>query len=464
MVPVKVSPDRRERPFVDHVDGVTPVVGTTVACALIVTMALYMDRVSYDAVAGALTFLVLVLVTTPVLRWVASREGAPRMATVLTAALVLKLSFALVRFALLGDGDAVSYSQLGADLSRLFRQGQFMLEIPGASKTPEGSRVVLVTAVIYTITGVSRFAASFVFSWFAFIGQVFMWRAFRRAVPDGDTQRYGYLVLLLPSMLFWPSSIGKEALMVLCIGVASYGASQILGESVRLAGVLIFLAGVTGLLFVRPHMAAIAIVSLLVASAVGALAGFQRGRSKMLAVRVVALVAMVGAASVAVTQVSVVFSDGSSDEVGVEAVLAKAQGQTSTGNSQFEPIAVTTPLDLPAGIVTVLFRPFPWEVRNVTGVMSATEGLLLIAIVFAGRRRLLSWLKSAHRNTYLVYAAVFALVFIVAFSYIGNFGILARQRVQMMPLALTLLGMHALPRPQKSPAKIDVERPSESSR
>ncbi len=96
--------------------------------------------------------------------------------------------------------------------------------------------------------------------------------------------------------------------------------------------------------------------------------------------------------------------------------------------------------------------------------MSATEGLLLIAIVFAGRRRLLSWLKSAHRNTYLVYAAVFALVFIVAFSYIGNFGILARQRVQMMPLALTLLGMHALPRPQKSPAKIDVERPSESSR
>lgn len=462
MVRVKVGPRRQEQRFVDHVDGVAPIVGAAGACAIVVAAALLMDSVSYDAVAGALTFLVLVLITTPILRWVARREGEPRMAAVLTAALVVKLSFALVRFALLGAGDAISYSQLGADLSRMFRQGRFMLEIPGANHTAEGGRVVLVTAIIYAITGVSRFAASFVFSWFAFGGQVLMWRAFRRAVPDGDTRRYGYLVLFLPSMLFWPSSIGKEALMVLCIGIASYGASQILGESVRLTGVLTFLTGVTGLLFVRPHMAVIAIVSLLVASAVGTLSGFKRGRSKMLAVRVIALVALIGAASIAVTQVSLLFSDGASDEVGVESVLTKAQGQTSTGNSQFDPIAVATPLDLPAAIVTVLFRPFPWEVRNVAGVISALEGLLLLGLVVTGRRRLLSWLRTVPKRPYLVYAVVFALVFVVAFSYIGNFGILARQRVQMMPLALTMIGMYALPKAKKDPPLLGVDGPNEA--
>jgi hypothetical protein len=44
----------------------------------------------------------------------------------------------------------------------------------------------------------------------------------------------------------------------------------------------------------------------------------------------------------------------------------------------------------------------------------------------------------------VVFAVIYTLVFVYAFSTIGNFGILVRQRVQVYPLFFVLL---ALPKP-----------------
>lgn len=230
--------------------------------------------------------------------------------------------------------------------------------------------------------------------------------------------------------------------MVAFIGLACYGASQILAEKVNAIGILIFLAGAAGLFFIRPHMALIAIVALAFASLVSSLAGFRRtDASKAFFVRIAAIVLLLAGASIATTQLSKVLGSGATDESGITSALERTKGQTSTGGSEFRPPAVSTPLDLPLGAVTVLFRPFPWEARNLNGLIAAAEGGLLFSLAVVGRRRLLSWARSVLKRPYLVYTATFAVVFIVAFSYIGNFGILARQRTQMMPLALTMLGM-----------------------
>ena len=36
------------------------------------------------------------------------------------------------------------------------------------------------------------------------------------------------MIFFLPSLLFWPSGIGKEAWMTLGLGLASYGAARLL--------------------------------------------------------------------------------------------------------------------------------------------------------------------------------------------------------------------------------------------
>ena len=90
------------------------------------------------------------------------------------------------------------------------------------------------------------------------------------------------------------------------------------------------------------------------------------------------------------------------------------------------------------------FRPFPVEVSDVTGLLSAAENLFLVALVVVSWRRLLGLPRALIRTPYITYAAAYSLVFVYAFSVIANFGILARQRTQGLVLFFVLLCLPAL--------------------
>jgi len=442
-------------------EGAMIVMGLTATAVALVAVALGMDMLRFDAIVGLLTLVALLTISVPLTRSVVRAEGDAALIQVLIWAIIAKVVFTLIRYFFIvkiyGDqGDAGLYSSGGAIFMELFRQGDFTLSIPAlARRGPETERIAALVGFIYMITGVSRYAASFVFSALCFSGQILMYRAFRRGVPEGDGRRYLVLVLFLPSLLFWPSSIGKEALMLFFIGVVCFGAAQLLGSHITVTGVVTFFAGTAGLFFIRPHMALIGVVSLTFASAVSAVVGFsaepdKKGSSRSFAIRMLTLVVLIAAAAVATTQLSKVLGDGSEGGDSLSGVLDRTKSMTAEGGSQFEPPAVTSPLDVPNAVITVLFRPFPWEASNAGGIIASAEGVLLAAFIVSGRRRLLGWAKTVGRRPYLVFAATFAFTFIVAFSYIGNFGILARQRTQMLPLALTLLALPAAPRQRDS--------------
>ncbi len=424
---------------------------TSMVVAALVATALGLDRLSWDVLTGALTVTVITLVTIPLIRWIARRDGDPGFGRLLLWAFVLKMVFTLVRYAVIihvydDNADAGIYSAGAAEMVRSWRAGQLLLDPEVLStRGSETLRVGIVLAVVYLVTGVSRYAGSFVFSWFCFLGQVLMCRALRRAVPEADHRRYDLLVLFWPSLLFWPASIGKEALMIAAIGVASYGAAILLAERARATGLIIFVAGAGGLLLVRPHMALIAGCALILASAVGALAGVRGAPSVRNAVlRVLALVALLGGAAFATTQLSQIV--GEEDDASLSTILEKTQEVSSMGGSEFQPPAVAGVADVPNAVVTVIFRPFPWEAGSLNSLLASAEGFGLLVLLVVSRRRILTWLRTVIRRPYLVYAAAFAFVFVLAFSYIGNFGILARQRTQMLPLLFTLVAMPAAAR------------------
>jgi hypothetical protein len=93
--------------------------------------------------------------------------------------------------------------------------------------------------------------------------------------------------------------------------------------------------------------------------------------------------------------------------------------------------------------VTVLFRPFPFEVSDVTGLAASFEGLFLIGLLVLSRNRIRSIPRLLRTTPYLTYSLTYLVVFVFAFSSFANFGILSRQRVQAIPFLLVLI---ALPR------------------
>jgi hypothetical protein len=87
----------------------------------------------------------------------------------------------------------------------------------------------------------------------------------------------------------------------------------------------------------------------------------------------------------------------------------------------------------------VLFRPYPWEAHEPQMMVAAGEGAFLLYMCAKSWRRLVRIPGFLFRVPYVSYAMAYVVMFVFAFSSIGNFGIMSRQRTQVFPFVLVLL-------------------------
>ncbi|MGH3975730.1 MAG: hypothetical protein ACRDS9_20720 [Pseudonocardiaceae bacterium] len=395
-------------------------------------------RSSYDIAGVFLVGPALAVLSIPLLARARRTEPDPWVGQLFTFGL---LAMVFAGFAHLfvdfsyyeGVADARVYSTQGAAWAAQLWQGEFAphLDIPLIGT---GFMYVL-TGMIYALIGPTIVGGYLFYSWLAFWGLYFCYRAFRTAMPGADYRRYALLILFLPSLVFWSSGIGKGAWMTLCMGLALLGAARLLSSTTR--WILPLLTGLGGTALVRPHITALLVVALL--------AGVLVRRT----VNATLLSPIVHAATVGVLVIvgAVVLSHAASflklDTLSIESVtqvLNKTQQNTSDiGQSTFAAYAVNSPLNLPGALVTVLFRPFPWEATSLVILASSVEGSLLIAFIALSWRRWRQAPRLLRRYSYLMLALIAILLFVIAFSTLGNFGLLVRERVMIFPLVLVPL-------------------------
>lgn len=445
------------------------VTGLVVMAAVLLAMAAFINVANYDMTVAVVVAAVLLVVSYPVFQRLARADGDTRLARLFVAALVAKLAFSLVRLLVVsrlygGAGDSLRYDHDGWIFAQAVRGGSLFPAIPSIDAVVAGTRnVIKLTGYVYAVIGRSIHGGYFCFAGLAFWGCVLFARGARRAFPELDQRRYLLLVLFWPSLLFWPSSIGKDAVMVFLLGVAFYGASLLLGPRARLIGAVPFVAATGGMMLIRSHVALMAAVALglaLVFAFIGGDRMPRRGRGRL--VRVAALVAVVAAAAVASSQTARFFGEEAEGASDAESALELTRERTTVGGSEFEPIVVDNLFDLPAATVSVVVRPFPWEISGGGTALSSLEGAAAALLFLLSWRRLRRWPGSAWRRPILVFAAAYVLLFVVGFSAIGNAGILARQRVQMLPLLLLPLAVpttrwwRADPAPEAGDAAADA--------
>jgi hypothetical protein len=195
---------------------------------------------------------------------VVRREPDRFIAKVLVAAVLAKaggtIAYYTVLRTLYEGGDADGYVRVGRQLAPMIRSGT----LPDHA-TETGTRFMeFLAGLVFALLGPNELVAYAVFSALAFVGMYLFLQAFRMAVPEGDHRRYAVLVLLLPTMLFWPSTVGKEPWLVFTLGLAAYGAARILRA--ERWGLLLVAAGGAGIFAIRPHMAALFAVGLVCAA------------------------------------------------------------------------------------------------------------------------------------------------------------------------------------------------------
>ncbi|MDT0215581.1 hypothetical protein Q9R29_16950 [Rothia sp. ARF10] len=398
---------------------------------------------SYNFWGAVIVIPLVVAVNVLLIRHVAKKHEEPWFADLLAVGFALKMVGALSRYVVAyvvydGAADAQRYNLVAASQYKLWREGVVTFEILGKQGT---QWMEVITTAVYTVVGPSPLAAFVIFSAFAFWGQYFLYRAFCVALPHGNHKRYAVFVFVLPSLIFWPSSIGKESWLMFFVGATALGAAKLFARQHGALALLLLGAGGTALL--RPHLSVLLFASLFVAQ----LFRPAPDRSTGIVSKAIGVVVL-GASAVLLTTQSASFLG--IDDLSVQAVsdtVASASEQASEGGtSAFDSSPVSSPVDIPGAVVTVLFRPFPWEARNAQMLVQSLEGLLLLALAVRAWPQLRRLPSILRRTPYVTFALTYTSAFIWAFSGFGNFGILARQRVLMIPFFLVLLALPSVER------------------
>ena len=277
-----------------------------------------------------------------------------------------------------GSTDSLGYHSAGTAIADGLWRGHLSTSPP-----PIGTEAVqMATGFVYAVIGPTLLGGYLVFGWLALWGCWMCYGALRIALPHAATHRYAVLVLLLPSLLYWPSSIGKEALMLLGIGAVSLGVARLTsGSAERGSALLPILSGLLITGFIRPHVAVLLMSGLFLSYVV------RRPKRRTLTSPISHALGLVAAGAVVLVMVSSAARFLHVDDVNPNAIrdtLEATAERTATGGSQFSAQPVTSVADMPGAMITVLFRPWPWEAHNGQALVAAVESVLLLMMILAG--------------------------------------------------------------------------------
>jgi hypothetical protein len=340
-----------------------------------------------------------------------------------------------------GQGDATGYDTFGREFARAWLNGTTEPFVEDLRRT---NFIRWFTGVIYYLFGSNMLAGFFIFGAFALIGSILWYRATVDAVPFANKRLYLGLVLFAPSIAFWPSSIGKESLMQLGIGIVALGTSVVLRQRL-IRGLLIALPGGWLLWVVRPHLLALVTLAAGVAYLTGRLRSSSSGAG--------ALLSRPGGAVIIALLMVFTVSQGAKflgiDSLSLDSIQAELDEQTersAQGGSEFDNGGNSlNPIYLPRGAATVLLRPFPWETDSPLQLISSLESAMLGALIVARLGSVRLSLSRARRFPFLIYAWTLTLAYSMTFSSFANFGLLVRQRSLVLPALFVLLVLDARP-------------------
>ncbi|HKE72410.1 MAG TPA: hypothetical protein VKB57_02275 [Acidimicrobiales bacterium] len=450
--PAPATPDRprgRVRPHAPRFDAT---VAFLAASGYLLALALGMAHLSFDIWGAMVVGPVLVAISIPLLGAAIRRESDPRMGRLLVAAFVAKMAGSLVRYAVTfevyaGRADAGGYHGSGRRLAEAFWSGNWATVYAAEVGKMGGTEFLrLVTGLVYIGTGPTKLGGFLVFSWLGFWGLYWCYRAFRVGFPEGDHRRYALLLFFLPSLLYWPSSIGKEAWMLCTLGLTAYGVALVLRYRTR--GYLVLGLGLALTAAVRPHVSLLAFAALFIAYLLRRRSWRDSDTGLLGRLAGLAVLTLIG--GLLLTQAASYFHLQDVKPGSVSTVLDRTQNQSATGNSQYAVSRPKSPGEYPEAVTTVLFRPFPWEAGNAQAMVAALEGTFVALLVVLSLPRLARLPRMLVTTPYVTFAAAYTAMFVFAFSSVGNFGIITRQRTQVFPFVLVLLAIPLLDR--RSPA------------
>lgn len=368
-----------------------------------------------------------------------SRMRIPQtLKTVLYAGLLFRVMGAAGRYIVLfgvynGSGDARDYYSGGLANSVFFWNFDFRSIFDPVNWVKDnwwGTQFVYFpSTLVQSILGPSMPGGFVLFSLFSFLGICGFVIAFRRTYPHVPTHRYAMWVFLFPALWFWPSSIGKEALLLCGLGLTIWGYIGVRGR----INWLLLGFGMFIVFGVRPEVSAVLAACLLFAHWLSLITGRWTVGNTVQAIILIAVA--IGGMYLSLSIMGV----RQMDLAGVTDYIENEAGRRLGGGSSFDAPPIG-PIGIPIALVNILFRPFPWEANGLMPLITSMEVIALWVLLWYRRRNVKLALRWWRHDPLLRIAIPFIFLYSVSLGMvIANMGVVARQRIFLFPFLFLLL-------------------------
>lgn len=241
------------------------------------------------------------------------------------------------------------------------------------------------------------------------------------------------VIIFLPSISFWSSALGKDALAFMAAGLVLWAAIELKNRKI-LMGI-----GIAAMFLVRPHIAGFMVLALIGASVFDSRSpGWQRAT--------VAIIALVVSAFLIPFALNYAGVGEDVDAEGLSEYVDKRQSVNAQGDTSVDIASMSWPMKL----FTYMFRPILLEARNVFSLAAAIDNSIILFLFFVGWRGLLrrrSGAATGNRTFLLLYVGMAWVV--LAFTT-ANLGIALRQKWMFAPMLIFILVASASDRSRRN--------------
>ena len=309
--------------------------------------------------------------------------------------------------------------------------------------------VCRLSAPLYLLGAKSFLITSFLTSVFSYIG---IWKFYRlvNILYPGHSKPLAYIILFLPSLVFWGGGIMKDSFMLgaTCWGTYSFFYVFIARKKI-FWNICFLVLNVVMILNCKPYL----LISLIPGFLFWINNSYLKNVKNSL-IRILVFPALI----LIIIGLGVLLFNSLSGSMGrygsVESAIEKARitqddllREDAYGKNNYKLDRIDGSISglvssAPLAIFTALFRPLPWEIGSPTMVVSAIENTILILFVLYSLIRIgpFKFFKLTFNDPFLVYCLVFSLFFAFGVGIAGtNFGALVRYKIPLMPFFFSFI-------------------------
>jgi hypothetical protein len=348
-----------------------------------------------------------------------------------------------------GVADWLRYDNQGSALASAYRHFDF--SVPGRRLVGDGM-VSAFTASVFAIIGVNQIGAFLIFSFFAWLGLVFFYRAFSLTFAAASNhRRYAILLFFLPSLVFWTADVSKEAIMTLSCGLAAFGAAKILAR--RRGGFVLLIIGSAIGGAVRPNELLLLLGGFSIALMILP-AGPRRTLGGVRRVGAIAVLLALLGVSVYMTLHFLRSSGGSFSLTQISKTNKGSTAGFGSSNVTYSP----GPKGFPHDIYTVLLDPLGFNAHGNGQRLASLENFVILGVIASSWRQLRIVVRASFARPYVLLCCIYSLGFIYTFAALGNLGLITRERTLLFPFLLVVLSIPLTPKGEEPQFEWELRR------